>query len=220
MLICIADVIDDNAVAAIRKDLAGATWIDGNETAGHAARLVKSNEQVSAKDAVGKAVKDRISAALLGNELFRLAAQPRALGPIIISRYKPGMAYGSHVDNAMMGEQRSDVSYTLFLSEPDSYDGGSLVIESAAGEQDYKLAAGSLVVYPATSLHRVESVTRGERLAAVGWVRSLIRSTEQRELLFDLETARRSLFAAHGKTRDYDLISKCASNLLRLWAED
>jgi PKHD-type hydroxylase len=138
----------------------------------------------------------------------------------MISRYKPGKQYGTHIDDALMGGLRTDVSFTLFLAEPESYEGGALVVESAAGEQEFKLAAGSMIVYPSTALHRVEAVAKGERLAAVGWARSFIRGSEQREILFDLENARRDIFDLHGKTPAFDLLSKCSANLLRMWAND
>lgn len=220
MLICIGNVIGGGDLATVRRRLDDIEWTDGARTAGQAARLVKRNEQASPNDQTAMDIKQQLSAAILRNEVFQIAVLPKTLSPLMISRYGLGMAYGTHVDNAMMGGLRSDVSFTLFLCEPDSYEGGSLVIEGPGGEQDFKLPAGSLVAYPSTSLHRVEPVTRGVRLAAVGWARSLVRSAERREILFDMETARRSLFAAHGKTRDYDLIAKSNSNLLRLWAED
>ncbi len=130
------------------------------------------------------------------------------------------MQYGSHVDDALMNGMRTDVAFTLFLSDPDSYAGGELVIESAAGEDAIKLPPGALVAYPATSLHRVNEVTHGVRLAAVGWAKSLIRDAARRELLFDLDTARRRMFAQSGKSAEFDLISKSFANLLRMWAED
>ena len=126
--------------------------------------------------------------------------RPKALTPLVFSRYGGGQAYGSHVDNPLMGGIRTDVSFTLFLAEPEAYDGGALVIESPSGEDAVKLPAGHMVVYPSTALHRVEPVTRGERVAAVGWAQSHIRDAAQRELLFDLETARRRLFDRLGKT--------------------
>jgi PKHD-type hydroxylase len=129
------------------------------------------------------------------------------------------MEYGSHVDDAVMGSTdpiRSDVSFTLFLNPPDAYDGGELVIESTAGEQAFKLPAGGLVLYPSSTLHRVVPVTR---LAAVSWVQSQIRDPGCREILFDLDTARRTLFEREGKSREFDLLSKSLANLLRLWAE-
>jgi PKHD-type hydroxylase len=115
---------------------------------------------------------------------------------------------------------RTDVAFTLFLCDPASYDGGELTIESAAGEEPFKLDAGALVAYSATSLHRVAGVTRGARLAAAGWARSFVRDPAQRELLFDLDTARRQLFAREGKSAEFDLLSKSFANLLRMWAED
>jgi PKHD-type hydroxylase len=130
------------------------------------------------------------------------------------------MQYGSHVDDALMGGMRTDISFTLFLSDPTSYDGGELIIDSASGEETFKLEAGALVAYPATSLHRVGAVTRGTRLAAIGWARSFVRDPAQRELLFDLDTVRRQLFAREGKSAAFDLISKSFANLLRMWAED
>ena len=138
----------------------------------------------------------------------------------MISRYKPGKQYGTHVDDALMSGMRTDISFTLFLAEPETYEGGALVVESAAGEQEFRLAAGAMIVYPSTALHRVESVKKGERLAAVGWARSFIRSSEQREILFDLENARRNIFDLHGKTLAFDQLSKCSANLLRMWADD
>jgi PKHD-type hydroxylase len=124
------------------------------------------------------------------------------------------------VDDALMGGVRTDVSFTLFLSAPESYDGGELVLDSTAGADTFKLDAGNIIVYPAATLHHVAPVTRGQRLAGVGWVRSYIRHAAQRELLFELETARRRLFEREGKTPDGDLLAKCAGNLLRMWSED
>ena len=140
----------------------------------------------------------------------------------MFSRYEPGMEYGTHVDNAVMSGRppvRSDVSLTLFLSEPDTYDGGELTIQTMTGEEQIKLPAGSIVAYPSSSLHRVAPVTRGVRVAAVTWVQSMIRDPACREILFDLEATRRSIFETQGKTREFDLVSKCFANLMRMWAE-
>lgn len=141
---------------------------------------------------------------------------------LLFSRYGVGMAYGRHIDNALMGGKqlrRSDLSFTVFLSDPDTYTGGELVIEGPDNETSYRLAAGSAIVYPANTLHRVDPVISGERLVAVGWVQSLIRDAEQREILFDLDTVKRTLFAQDGKTDAFDLVSKTMANLLRKWAE-
>ena len=220
MLIQIANILDGSGLAEVQAALAALPFEDGRTTAGWSARLVKENEQVPRGDAKAEPIKQKLAARIAENEVFQLAVRPKKLSPLTISRYQLGMSYGTHVDDALMGGMRSDVSFTLFLADPASYEGGELVIESASGEEDVKLPAGALVAYPSGSLHRVAPVTRGVRLAAVGWVRSFLRSPEQRELLFDLETARRSLFAREGKSREFDLMSKTAANLLRMWAED
>jgi PKHD-type hydroxylase len=220
MLLCIAGILDAEACARAREQLEAARFVDGKATAGWHARLVKNNRQVDLRDRSLDDLRAMLKERLLAHTLFQIAARPKALSPLLLSRYEPGMAYGRHVDDALMGGLRSDVSFTLFLSEPDSYEGGALVIETTGGEQEVKLAAGSLVLYPSTTLHRVDPVREGLRLAAVGWARSYVRSAEWREILFDLETARRSLFERDGKCEEFDLLSKSAANLLRLWAED
>jgi len=220
MVHIIADVLDAEAVAAARETLAKVAFVDGRATAGWHAKLVKNNLQAPSADAAVKQLKEKIAAKIAATPLFRLAARPKALTPLILSRYEPGMAYGSHVDDALMQGMRTDVSFTLFLSDPDTYEGGALVIETAGGEDDIRLPAGSLVAYPSTTLHRVEPVTKGARLAAVGWARSFIRDPGQRELLFDLDTARQAIFDKDGKTPAFDLLSKTSANLMRMWAED
>ena len=220
MMLCIGDVFDKQETAAIRSEVEKLNFVDGRATAGWAARLVKDNEQADADDNQLKALRARIAERILQNEIFQMAVRPKALTPLMISRYKSGKQYGTHVDDALMRGMRTDISFTLFLTEPETYEGGALVVESAAGEQEFKLAAGAMIVYPSTALHRVESVQKGERLAAVGWARSFIRSSEQREILFDLENARRNIFDLHGKTPAFDQLSKCSANLLRMWADD
>jgi PKHD-type hydroxylase len=220
MHIAISNVLSPEETNAVRDALEHARFIEGQATAGFAARTVKNNRQATGDDRSLETVRKLVAERILGNELFRLAARPKALSPLLLSRYEPGMEYGSHVDDALMGGMRSDVSFTLFLSDAASYDGGELIIESAGGEEAFRLDAGSLIAYPATSLHRVGAVTRGARLAAVGWARSFVRDPAQRELLFDLDTARRQLFAREGKSAEFDLISKSFANLLRMWADD
>jgi PKHD-type hydroxylase len=219
MILAIADVLSAADIAEVRAGLSAANFVDGRATAGWSARLVKSNQQASASPKVERA-RALVEARLREHAVFALAVRPKTiLGPLF-SRYRPGDAYGAHVDDALMGGVRSDVAFTLFLSEPDGCDGGELVIDGPLGEEAFKLAAGSVVAYPATTLHRVAPVTGGERLAAAGWVRSYIRAADRRELLFDLETARRRIFDREGKTAEADLLAKCAANLLRLWCED
>jgi PKHD-type hydroxylase len=220
MMLCIGDVFDQAEATALRSEVDHLRFEDGRATAGWAARLVKENEQAHGNCDQLDSLRRRIADRILQNEIFQLAVRPKVLTPLMISRYRPGKQYGTHVDDALMGGLRTDVSFTLFLAEPETYEGGALVIESAAGEQEFKLAAGSMVVYPSNTLHRVTPVQNGVRLAVVGWARSFIRSAEQREILFDLENARRDIFDAHGKTPAFDQLSKCSANLLRIWVDD
>jgi PKHD-type hydroxylase len=219
MLLSIAEVLSAAEVAEVRAGLASAVFVDGKATAGWSARRVKSNLQASHGPEMER-MRDLVETRLREHPVFTLAVRPKTiLGPLF-SRYEPGHAYGTHVDDALMDGVRTDVSFTLFLADPESYQGGELVIETAAGDEAVKLLAGSVVTYPASTLHRVEPVTRGARLAAVGWVRSHVRDAARRELLFDLETARRRLFDRDGKTPDGDLLAKCAANLARMWSDD
>ena len=211
-------VLTPDEIASITARLAGAAYLDGRPTAGWHARQVKSNQQLPADDPVSRAVRTEVEAALRRHPIFSAAVQPSFI-QLLLNRYGAGQAYGTHVDDAYMNGRRTDVAVTLFLSEPESYDGGDLVIELPAGEQRIKLPAGAAIVYPATTLHRVEPVTRGERLACVGWIESRVRDVSAREILFDLERARRALFQQHGKTPEFDLIAKACANLLRRWGE-
>jgi len=218
MLITIADVLSPADLEEVRAMLASMRFEDGRATAGWSARLVKDNEQAR-EGAALTLLREKVSAAILGNEVFSLAARPKALTPLTFARYGAGKAYGSHVDNPLMHGMRTDVSFTLFLADPETYDGGELVIESVSGEEAIKLPSGHLVAYDSTSLHRVAPVTRGERVVAVGWAQSHVRDSAKRELLFDLETAKRGLFAQSGKTAEFDLLAKTSANLFRMWAE-
>ncbi len=211
-------VLSPDEVSQARDALAAGAFAPGAATAGWHARQVKDNDQLEAGDAAAGAVREMVEAALRRHAIFPLAIQPRTI-QLMINRYGVGQSYGRHVDDAYMSGMRTDVSLTLFLSDPADYDGGELVIETMAGEQAIKLPAGAAIVYPATSLHRVEPVTRGERLACVGWVESRVRDPGAREILFDLERARRAIFKGQGKTAEFDLISRATANLLRRWGE-
>ncbi len=218
MLFQLLDLFSPSQVQNMHDRLQGVSLVDGRSTAGWHAKTVKGNEQVATSDPTGQAIKAEVTEVLLANSLFQAAARPRLLHSLLISRYGVGMAYGRHVDNALMaGKHRSDLSFTVFLSDPQAYEGGELVIEGADTEQAYKLPAGAAIVYPSTTLHRVNPITQGKRWAVVGWVESWVRQAEQREILFDLETVQRSLFAQGGKTPEFDLVSKSLSNLLRQW---
>ncbi|MGB3613092.1 MAG: Fe2+-dependent dioxygenase [Elainellaceae cyanobacterium] len=221
MVVCIDHVLTAERLGKIRSLLETAEFDSGKVTAGTFAKTVKTNEQLR-KDADSvEAIAPIILSALQGNALFQAIARPKIIRPPLVNRYSTGMAYGWHADNAIMGNPRvrSDISITLWISDPETYEGGELLIDTAMGEQAFKLAAGAMVVYPSTSLHCVTEVTSGVRLAAVTWVQSLIRDAQQRELLFDLDTARRSIFEKYGKTAEFDLLSKTHANLLRQWVE-
>ena len=194
-----------------------APWIDGASTAGWHARDLKRNHQLDGASPLHQQLSARLEAVLTAQPLVQAAAFPRRIHGLLFSRSGAGEGYGRHVDNAWMGGGRSDLSFSLFLSEPETYAGGALVLETPAGEESFRLPAGHALVYPSTLLHRVEPVTAGERLVAVGWIESRIRHADQRELLFELDTARRTLFARHGKDEIFDLISRSYSNLLRCW---
>jgi PKHD-type hydroxylase len=238
MILCIADVLSAEEVASLVTSLSKANFEDGKLTAGWHAKLVKNNEQVQsggAGDAAGQAatMQSLVLSALKRHALFQMAVLPKVVRAPLLSRYLPGMAYGTHVDNAVMAvnqdistdksqdnspsQMRADVSLTLFLSDPDTYTGGELVIESTQGEQSFKLPAGAMVLYPSSTLHRVEPVSKGVRYAAVSWVQSLVQDPAKREVLFDLATAHQLLFDTYGKTKEFDLIAKTQSNLLRRW---
>jgi PKHD-type hydroxylase len=220
MQIIIGNVLSADEIKTVTAALERARFVDGRATAGFAARTVKHNQQADGTDRTLATVRQLLAERILANEMFQLAARPKALSPLLLSRYEQGMRYGSHVDDALMDGMRTDVAFTLILSDPESYDGGELSIESAAGEDSVKPPAGSLIAYPATSLHHVNEVTRGVRLAAAGWAKSLIRDAARRELLFDLDTARRQLFTREGKSAEFDLVSKSFANLLRMWVDD
>jgi len=193
-------------------------FADGTATAGWAAREVKANQQLGRGTRLDEARKI-VSTAMMRHPVFASAALPRKLVSIMVSRYEPGMAYGAHVDDALMGGERTDLSFTLFLNAPASYDGGALVIHSSEGATEIKLDAGDAVLYATGLVHEVEPVSSGVRLAAVGWVRSHVRAAEQREVLFDLDLAARATFQKDGNCETFKQIQKSRANLLRMWAD-
>ncbi|MBW4650566.1 MAG: Fe2+-dependent dioxygenase [Kastovskya adunca ATA6-11-RM4] len=221
MILSIENILTSEELTFITNCLDTAEFVDGKTTAGWHARLVKHNTQLNAQAPDTKDLKGLVTKALLRHPLLQIAALPKAIHSILFSRYDTGMSYGSHVDNALMGKEflRSDISLTLFLTAPSSYGGGELVIENVEEERSFKLEAGSAIIYPSSSLHRVEPVTEGVRLVAIAWVQSLVRDPSDREILFDLDTVRRSIFHNQGKTTEFDLLSKSYSNLLRKWAD-
>ncbi len=222
MIFTIPDALTTQELDKILHILNEKDFVDGKTTAGWHAKLVKNNSQLKKQVSYGEDLKELVKKALKRNLAFNSAVKPKIIHSILFSRYEAGMSYGRHIDNALMGGQdflRSDVSLTLFLNSPSDYVGGELVIEGVDDERKVKLEAGSIIIYPSSTLHRVEKVTEGTRLVVVAWVQSLVRDPNQREILFDLDTARRSIFAREGKTLEFDLISKSHSNLLRKWAD-
>lgn len=222
MSVILQGVLEPEDLARARGELDGLAWKPGKRTAGPAARAVKENLQADGADPRTQALERFAADALARHPLFEIAARPARLSRLMFSRYEPGMGYGAHTDDALMmvGEAklRTDLAFTLFLSDRTSYEGGALVVESALGEQEFALEAGDAIVYPAGSIHRVLPVTAGVRLAAVGWAQSFVADAAQRELLFDLSVTRTRLAEA-GVAREEALrLDKSISNLLRMWA--
>lgn len=222
MFICIPDILTGDQLKKLAGLFDRQSFIEGRETAGWAAAGVKNNLQVTPASADYEAMQVMVAKALQENRIFTMAASPRAMRPILFSRYLPGMAYGAHVDNALMGQDppmRVDLAFTLFVSDPENYEGGELEVDEPAGTRAFKLPAGALVLYPANSLHQVAEVVSGKRDVAVGWLQSLVRDHEKRQILFELENLRAEMFAQSGKTPAFDTLSRNTSGLWRMWAE-
>jgi PKHD-type hydroxylase len=219
VILRISKAIDLSTLDAVEDVAAANVFQPGSGTAGRSARTVKNNEQLASGPAA-RGVSRTVEAALRRNDLFMAAAQPKTFCRVMLSRYEPGMSYETHTDDPLIGGYRADLSFTLFLSPPDSYEGGELVLDAVDGETSIKLDRGDLVLYPTTCLHRVREVRSGTRLVCIGWIRSLIRLQAHREILFDLETATRTVFEREGKSPLFDQLSKIKANVTRLWAED
>lgn len=220
MFLTIANILSETDLTLIHERLDDLTWQDGSKTAGGRARKVKDNQQADLRSKSGQGLHDFLKEAVERSDVVQAAARPKKLSRILLSRTQGNGGYGAHVDNALMNGLRTDLSFTLFLSDPGTYDGGELVIDLPGGEQVAKPAAGDLVLYPSGAIHRVEPVTSGVRHAAVGWIESQVRGAAEREALFDLDNARVSL----GQKLDVSApellaLDKVSSNLLRLWAE-
>jgi PKHD-type hydroxylase len=223
MLIAIPDLLDAAALARVRGIVEGAEWIDGNATSGHQSALAKRNRQLPEGSAAAREAGEIVLAALQTNPTFIAAALPAKVFPPLFNRYGGGERFDTHVDNAVrLGPGglriRSDLSATLFLSE--DYDGGELLVEDRYGVQSVKLPAGHMVLYPSSSLHRVEPVTRGERLASFFWIQSMVRDDGARRILFDLDNATRAVAAAQGPGERATIeLTGVYHNLLRRWAD-
>jgi PKHD-type hydroxylase len=226
MLLTIPEVLSRVDALALREQALAAEWVDGNATSGAGAASVKKNRQLKEQGAATQAAQAKVTAALMGNAAFLSAALPHSVFPPLFNRYGKGEEFGLHVDNAIRfhgptgARIRTDLSATLFLTEPEDYDGGELEIEGSFGTLSYKLPAGHMVLYPSTSLHRVTPVTRGERVSCFFWLQSLVADHAAREMLYDLDQSVQALTAERGKTdREVLRLTAVYHNLVRRWAE-
>jgi PKHD-type hydroxylase len=223
MLLTIPGLLNAPQLEKIHQVLAAAEFVDGRLTAGFAAARVKNNLEMQADPERLKLLIRILMSSLGHNETFRFGALPHRVADPIFARYDPGMTYGDHVDDPIMGSSgprfRTDVSMTVFLSPPESYDGGELRVRTSFGETKVKLPAGDAVVYPSASLHRVEPVTRGVRLVALTWVQSYVRDAARRELLYELNLAREALLKQQADAETTGYVDRSYSNLLRMWAD-
>ncbi len=225
MLVPIPDFLTAGEVAHMRERLSSAPWVDGRITAGHQSAKAKDNTQLPEDHPLTRELGEVVLKAVERNPLFMTAALPRRVFPPLFNRYERGQSFGTHVDNAVrqikgtMDRIRTDMSATLFLTAPGDYDGGELVIDDVYGAHKIKLPAGSLILYPAGSLHYVVPVTRGARLASFFWIQSMVRDDGARTLLFDLDTSIRKLTATNADPTALVQLTGTYHNLLRRWAE-
>src|SRR5687768_2282497 len=225
MIVPIPDLLDAAQLRQMRERLRAAEWVSGLATPAHQGARVKHNRQLAEGSPLARELGDTVLAALERHPLFISAALPARVYPPMFNRYEGGERFGNHVDNALRllpgsaERLRTDLSATLFLAEPEDYDGGELLIEDVYGTQSVKLPAGHLVLYPSTSLHRVEPVTRGARLACFFWVQSMVRDAGQRALLLDLDTAIQRLAQTDADEAARLQLTGCYHNLLRMWAQ-
>lgn len=226
MLIAIPDLLDTAAVARLRGIIDAGEWVDGNVTSGHQSALAKRNRQLPEESAAAKEAGAMVLDALSQSPLFIAAALPHRIFPPLFNSYEGGETFGIHVDNAVRLRRgsdiklRSDLSATLFLEDPDAYEGGELVIEDQFGTQQVKLPAGHMILYPSSSLHKVEPVTRGRRMASFFWIQSMVRDNEARRTLFDLDMAVQQLGQRVGQNdRAIIQLTGVYHNLLRRWAQ-
>jgi len=223
MLLRIPSVLTSDQLDTVRLLLADARFVDGKLSAGMAARRVKHNEELDKDAKQMDILNNLVMTSLVQHPVYRAGALPLRVAAPYYARYTPGMSYGDHLDDPIMGADgalyRSDVAITIFLNEPERYDGGELVIRTAFGENKVKLAAGDAVMYPSSSLHRVNEVTRGERLVAVTWLQSLVRDPAKRELLYTLNQAREKLLKTAPEAEETAQVNTAYMNLVRLWGD-
>jgi PKHD-type hydroxylase len=225
-MIVINEVLTEHQLLQINQVISQQKWVDGKTTGGQQSNTVKNNQQLPTDSKVVADLEEFILARLAQHPTFISAALPLKIYPPMFNRYIKGETYGTHVDNAIRipvgtsARIRTDLSVTLFLTDPNNYEGGELVIEDHYGAQPVKLAAGDMVIYPSTTLHQVTPVTAGERVSAVFWVQSMVRDNEQRKILFDLDQSVQSLTTEHGhEHHDVMRLSGIYHNLIRQWAD-
>ncbi len=223
MFVPIPAVLEGDELELVRSWLAGARFVDGRLSAGAAARRVKANQELEGEGVELERLNRVVMGKLTRHPVYRSAALPLHVAAPIYARYRPGMAYGDHLDDPIMGADgvmyRSDIAITIFLSAPEDCEGGELVVRTAAGEQAVKPAAGDAVLYPAGTVHRVAPVTRGERLVAVTWVQSMVRDPARRELLHGLNAAREKLLQAAPEAAETAQVNAAYLNLIRMWSD-
>ncbi len=225
MMLHIPNVLSADEVVDMRQQLAASSdWTDGRETVGAQGAEVKRNQQLAKTSALRQQLGDRVLTALRRQPLFFAAALPLRILPPLFNRYAGGGTYGNHIDGSVMGmddgrQMRSDLSCTLFISEPDSYEGGELIVSDTYGEHEVKLPAGDLILYPSSSLHRVTPVTEGQRLASFFWIQSMVRDGEQRRMLLEMDQAITRLTETGADREAVVQLTGNYHNLLRMWAE-
>jgi PKHD-type hydroxylase len=223
MLLTVPKLLNPAQLEKIHEVLAGAQFIDGRLTAGFAAARVKHNLEMQQDPERIKLIIRILMASLAHNERFRFGALPHRVADPIVARYEPGMTYGDHVDDPIMGTSgprfRTDVSMTIFLNPPEAYEGGELTIRTPFGDRQVKLPAGDAVIYPSSSLHKVAEVSAGERLVALTWIQSYVRDAARRELLYELNLAREGLLKEAPGSETTGYVDRSYANLLRMWAD-
>ena len=214
-------LLNAEEINLIKKELDEATqdWEDGKKTAGSHASKVKNNLQLNRNSEVSKNNAQLVNKKILSSQLIKSFSLPKKIHGIMFTKSLNNMHYGRHIDNPYMSSGRSDLSFTLSLTNKESYKGGELIIETMNSEERFKLNAGEIILYPSSYLHAVNEVNNGERLVCVGWIESYVKSTEKGEYLFDLDAGARSLLAKHGRSDELDLIFKSYSNLLRVMGD-
>ena len=214
-LIC--PLLNDEDIQIFKSNLnkENEDWEDGKKTAGSYAAKVKNNLQLKRECDSSKSLSKFITTKILSNQLIKSFSLPKKIHGIMFTKSREGMKYGRHIDNAFMSSGRADLSFTIFINEKDSYQGGELIVENINSESTFKLDSGEIIIYPSTYLHSVKEINKGERLVCVGWMESYIKSIEEREYLFDIDAGARSLLSKHGRSDELDLIFKSYSNLLR-----